>query len=72
MQITLKPEQLSSKIMMMIVIVMITFKTFYFLRIFPTFTPIVVLVSQVIIELKAFMLFFTILLLMLSQILGVL
>ena len=70
-QYKLKPEHLACKMLMMTLIVLITFKTFFFFRIFPSFTPIVVLVSQVIMDLRAFMFTFTVLLLMLSQIMVV-
>lgn len=47
-------------------------KTFFFLRVFKTLTPIVVMLQRVIYDLKIFMLFFAILILLLSRTFAVL
>ena len=46
--------------MLMIVLVLVC-KTFFFLRIFPTLTPIVTMISDVIFDLRIFLFFYWIL-----------
>ena len=46
---------------MILIIIQVLLKTFFFLRIFPTLAPIVVMLKTVIYDLRIFMLFYTIL-----------
>lgn len=55
-----------SKVMMLIVVTLAIRRTFNYLRIFRMFSPIVTMIFQVLIDLNAFMLFFMILVLLLS------
>ena len=57
---------------MCIIVGLLIVKTFFFLRIFPTLTPIVVMLTNVIWDLKIFLLFYTILILLFSQLFAVL
>lgn len=51
---------------MCIIVLLLIVKTFFFLRIFPTLTPIVVMLTNVIWDLKIFLFFYTILILLFS------
>ena len=53
-----------------IVLILIT-KTFFFLRLFPTLTPIVVMITNVIYDLRIFLFFYFILILLFSQLFAV-
>jgi len=66
LQITMGPAHISSKIVMCIIVVLLITKTFFFLRIFPSLTPIVVMLSEVIFDLKVFLFFYAILILLFS------
>jgi hypothetical protein len=55
-----------SKIMMLITVTLAIRRTFNYLRIFRMFSPIVTMIFQVLIDLNAFMLFFLILILLMS------
>jgi hypothetical protein len=55
-----------SKIMMLIVVTLAIRRTFNYLRIFRMFSPIVTMIFQVLIDLNAFMLFFLILIVLMS------
>jgi hypothetical protein len=57
--------------MVMIVLLLIS-KTFFFLRIFPTLTPIVVMIQNVIYDLRIFMMFYLILIALFCQIFAIL
>jgi len=46
-------------------------KTFFFLRIYPTLTPIIVMLKSVVWDLKVFLLFYLILITLFSQLLAV-
>ena len=66
LQILYDPFQLPARILMCIIVGLLIVKTFFFLRIFPTLTPIVVMLTNVIWDLKIFLLFYTILILLFS------
>lgn len=66
------PYLLFCKITLMAIVLIIISKSFFFLRIFPSFTPIVVMLNTVIYDLKIFLLFYLFLLLMYGQTLAVL
>ena len=57
---------------MIIATIMLMIKLFFFLRISKNLTKLVIMILNVVIDLKMFLLFYTILLVMLSLILGVL
>ena len=58
------PLHEASRIIMCIIVLLLIMKTFFFLRIFPILTPIVVMLTRVISDLKPFLLFYTILIMM--------
>ena len=66
LQIMYGPYQLPSRILMCVPVILLIAKTFFFLRIFPTLTPIVVMLTNVIFDLKIFLLFYFILILLFS------
>lgn len=72
LQIVYDPFILPSKILMSIIVCFLICKTFFFLRIFPTLTPIVMMLTNVIWDLRIFLLFYTILILLFSQLFAVL
>jgi len=72
LQILYDPFQLPARILMCIIVGLLIVKTFFFLRIFPTLTPIVVMLTNVIWDLKIFLLFYAILILLFSQLFAVL
>ena len=72
LQILLGPFSLYSRISMCVIVLALLVKTFFFLRIFPTLTPIVVMLSEVIYDLRVFLLFYVILISFFSQIFAVL
>jgi hypothetical protein len=45
---------------MIIIVLQVLFKTFFFLRVYPTLTPIIVMLKTVIYDLRIFMLFYMI------------
>jgi hypothetical protein len=61
LQLKLGPFHIVSKIFMCIIVLMLIAKTFFFLRIFPVLTPIVVMITNVIYDLRIFLLFYIIL-----------
>lgn len=63
---------ISSRCLMLLVIFMLTLKTFFYMRMFPQLTPIVVMLSRVIYDLKEFTLVFMIQIIMLSQLFSIL
>lgn len=70
-QNVLGPFHLLCKSLMCIIVTLLITKTFFFLRIFPLLTPIVVMITNVIIDLKIFLMFYTILLFGFCQIFAV-
>lgn len=56
---------------MSVIILLLVVKTFFFLRIFGTLTPLVVMLTNVFGDLRPFMLFYTILIIMLGQLYAV-
>lgn len=57
---------------MCVIVLLLTVKTFFFLRIFPTLTPIVVMLTNVFYDLRIFLLFYFILILLFSQLFAIL
>jgi hypothetical protein len=57
-QIDKGPYHIVSRTIMCLIILQIVNKTFFFLRIFPSLTPIVVMITSVIYDLRIFMLFY--------------
>jgi hypothetical protein len=72
LQTVLGPFVIWSRISMCIIVIALLIKTFFFLRIFPTLTPIVVMLTEVIFDLRVFLMFYVILILFFSQIYAVL
>ena len=58
--------------MMIFFSIMMLVKSFFFMRIFEKFTKLVIMIKNVIADLRVFMIFYFLLLLMFSSILGVL
>lgn len=63
---------IACKILMIIIVLQVLIKSFFFLRVYPTLTPIIVMLKTVIYDLRIFMLFYTILLLKFCLLLAVL
>jgi len=59
MQISVGPYEIQCRIIMCLMVINITVKTFFFLRIFPSLTPIVVMIQKVIYDLRIFLFFYT-------------
>lgn len=72
LQLFLGPFNIYSRVMMCIIVLALTVKTFFFLRIVSSFTPIVVMLMEVVYDLRIFLLFYMILVAMLCQIYAVL
>ena len=72
LQLQIGPFHIVSRIMMCIVVLLLISKTFFFLRIFPMLTPIVVMITNVIYDLRIFLLFYLILIALFCQIFAVL
>ena len=66
------PFHLLSKILMIIIIILALIKTFFFLRIFNALSPIVTMLTNVIYDLRIFLFFYTILIILFSLLLGIL
>lgn len=64
--------ELLPKILMTVIIILALNKTFFFLRIFESLSPIVTMLTNVIYDLRIFLLFYTILVVLFSLLLGVL
>jgi hypothetical protein len=60
------------KVCMCIIVVFLVIKTFFFLRIYPTLTPIIVMLKRVVYDLRIFLFFYLILITLFSQLLAVL
>lgn len=71
-QIYFGPFHIASRVLMILVVLMLLIKTFFFLRVFPTLTPIVIMLSNVLYDLRIFLLFYFILILGFCQIFAVL
>ena len=61
LQLYLGPFNIYSRIMMCIIVILLITKTFFFLRIFPLLTPIVVMINNVVYDLRIFLFFYLIL-----------
>jgi hypothetical protein len=72
LQIALGPFSIYSRISMCVIVIALLVKTFFFLRIFPMLTPIVVMLSEVIFDLRVFLFFYVILISFFSQVFAVL
>ena len=72
LQLFLGPFHIVSKIFMCILVLLLISKTFFFLRIFPVLTPIVVMITNVIYDLRIFLLFYLILIALFCQIFAIL
>ena len=71
LQLIYGPQEIILKVLMLLLVCLLITKTFFFLRMFETLTPIVVMITTVIYDLRIFMLFYTILILLFSQIFSV-
>ena len=71
-QLYFGPYHISSRVLMMTIVTILISKTFFFLRIFPVLTPIVVMIINVIDDLKVFLAFYFILVLGFAQVFAVL
>lgn len=72
LQNILDPEDLACKILMIFIILLAVVKTFYYLKIFGALSPIVTMLANVIYDLRIFMLFYIILIVLFSLLLGIL
>lgn len=72
LQNVLGPYSVVCKIIMIVIVLQVLLKTFFFLRVFPSLTPVIVMLKVVIYDLRIFMLFYTILIALLSQVFAVL
>ena len=61
LQLTLGPFNIWSRVVMCIIVAILVVKSFFFLRIFPLFTPIVVMLTNVVYDLRIFLVFYFIL-----------
>lgn len=66
------PEDIACKILMIFIILLAVIKTFFYLKIFAALSPIVTMLANVIYDLRIFMLFYIILIVLFSLLLGVL
>lgn len=71
LQVVLGPYHLATRVIMSTIVLLLVTKTFFFLRIFPTLTPIVVMITNVIYDLRIFLFFYFILILLFSQLFAV-
>lgn len=72
LQNLLGPFHIVCKIIMIVIVLQVLLKTFFFLRVYPTLTPIIVMLKTVIYDLRIFMLFYTILIGLFCMVLAVL
>ena len=63
---------IACKSIMIVIVLQVLLKTFFFLRVYPTLTPIIVMLKTVIYDLRIFMLFYLILMAKFCLLLGVL
>lgn len=61
LQNVLGPFHIVCKVIMIIIVLQVLLKSFFFLRVYPTLTPIIVMLKTVIYDLRIFMLFYTLL-----------
>jgi len=66
------PENLVCKLIMIFIILLAVLKTFHYLRIFGDLSPIVTMLTNVMIDLRIFMMFYIILIVLFSLLLGIL
>jgi hypothetical protein len=71
-QVSYGPFHLASRVSMILIVAMVLMKTFYFLRIFPSLTPIVIMIQTVLYDLRIFLLFYFILIFGFCQVFAVL
>lgn len=71
-QLTKGPRFLLSEILMILISMALIVKVFFFLRMFPTLTPIVVMLMNVVYDLRIFLLFYVILIFFFAQMYSVL
>ena len=64
LQNILGPYHIMCKLLMIVIVLQVIIKTFFFLRIFPQLTPIIVMLKVVFYDLRIFMLFYFILIVM--------
>lgn len=72
LQNILSPVDLACKILMIFIILLAVVKTFYYLKIFGALSPIVTMLANVIYDLRIFLLFYIILIVLFSLLLGIL
>ena len=72
LQNMLDPEDIACKILMIFIILLAVLKTFFYLKIFAALSPIVTMLTNVVYDLRIFMLFYIILIVLFSLLLGVL
>lgn len=72
LQITLGPVHTACRLVMCLIILMVLMKTFFYLRIFPALTPIVVMINSVIYDLRIFMFFYGLIITFFSLVFAVL
>lgn len=65
------PYEVITEILMSIIVLLLIIKTFFFLRIRTSFTPIVIMLTNVIYDLRIFLFFYMILIFMFSQLFNV-
>ena len=65
------PDEVITEVLMCIIVVLLLVKTFFFLRIRTSFTPIVIMLTNVIYDLRIFLMFYMILIFMFSQLFNV-
>ena len=58
MQLMVGPYEIQCRIIMCLMVINITVKSFFFMRIFPSLTPVVVMLSKVIYDLRIFLFFY--------------
>jgi hypothetical protein len=69
---TLGPFEIATKLVMILILLVGLFKTFFFLRIFMALSPIVTMLTKVISDLGIFLIFYVILIVLFSLLLGIL
>lgn len=72
LQNVLGPFHIVCRTIMCVIVLQILLKTFFFLRVFPVLTPVIVMLKTVIYDLRIFMLFYTILLALFCQVFAIL
>jgi hypothetical protein len=61
LQNVLGPFHIVCKVIMIVIVLQVLLKSFFFLRVYPTLTPIIVMLKTVIYDLRIFMLFYSLL-----------